>query len=102
MRCCLCKQDKPKTEFGKGHRSKGQPYATRCRQCNREMVARYQYRGATPKPTVTHKRCPRCGQDKGLEGWYRNTRTANGLQSWCISCQQKWVRESQGGLIGEP
>jgi len=98
-RCYGCKQDKPETEFGKGHPSKGRFVASRCLQCNRENVARYQYRGATPEPTVTHKRCPRCGEDKGLEGWYRRTYSADGLQPWCISCRRGWNRQGQDGLV---
>ena len=39
------------------------------------------------------KRCPRCGQVKRVEAFYRRQRTR--LSSYCRSCQQATVRSAR-------
>ena len=41
------------------------------------------------------KRCPRCGQTKGLESFHRNLGTKDGYQVWCKECQKAWMKANQ-------
>jgi transcription elongation factor Elf1 len=46
------------------------------------------------------KRCPRCGQAKPVEAFYRRQRTR--LSSYCRSCQQATVRAARGRRHQDP
>lgn len=55
------------------------------------------------------KRCPKCGQTKPVSEFYRNLRTADGLQVWCKECldgsckasRQRNVERNLRRLAGE-
>lgn len=41
------------------------------------------------------KRCPRCGQTKGLESFHRNLGTKDGYQVWCKDCHKVAMKANQ-------
>ena len=48
-------------------------------------------------PTITVKRCTRCGETKGVDGFCRNRSKRDGLESQCKEChraRQRAYREA--------
>ena len=41
------------------------------------------------------KRCPKCGQTKGLEAFHRNYATTDGYQTWCKDCHRAVIKANQ-------
>ena len=45
--------------------------------------------GFEPGPAEPTKRCPRCGEVKSLDQFYRRSRSPSGRNSWCKDCHNK-------------
>ena len=45
--------------------------------------------GDSDGPTVSEKLCVHCWRTKPAEGFNRQTKASDGLQSWCRSCQKE-------------
>lgn len=54
-----------------------------CRGCVRRMAEE-----------TGQKRCPKCGEIKSLDGFYKK-RPSGGYQSYCIDCDQRAAKESR-------
>lgn len=39
------------------------------------------------------KTCAKCGEDKPLDGFYRRSKSPDGLHRWCIPCHRDYTRE---------
>ena len=99
-RCSTCKQHKPLTEFHQSSTSTD-GYISQCRDCKNAAIRLSQFRAGTrrspdlvrqdsspPGPNRTHKICRVCEVLKPLEDFYRESRTVDGYQARCKSCQK--------------
>ena len=84
------------------YRSKVDPngHARQCIECAKEMVVHYQNLRYVPKPTVTEKNCPKCGETKPRSAFNRSTVNNSGLQTYCVPCHRSF--ESQAHRYTQP
>lgn len=104
--CLVCGERLPWSEFY-ANASSPTGHASSCKECAAAEVRRYQELRDTPVPTVTSKRCSRCGVVKPASEFWRRRSASSGLQSWCKGCQREEVRgaeveadEGQGSVEG--
>jgi len=64
--------------------------AQTCIPCARFAVESYHDARFIPKPTVTHRRCPKCKTKKLASAYWRNTHNNSGLQTYCKECHRAW------------
>lgn len=87
-RCSKCKEIKPLEEFAKDRRCRDGRGA-RCKEC----VRIYQQRWAESsknRPYVVYengkKTCSKCGEEKNISEFPRDSKSRDGLHSWCKQC----------------
>ena len=73
---------------------------SQCRDCRAEY--RRARRAAKPKPPelpAGMKRCPACGETKGVGEFGKNQSTKDGLQAWCRDCQAKYYKANREAIL---
>lgn len=95
--CSTCGTTKPPTEYP---RDKGAPggFGYRCKACDR--LRKQAARGTLVKHTERaalagdgKKRCAGCNEVKSRDGFRPKKGASDGLQSWCIVCQNEASKE---------
>ena len=96
--CSKCRIEKPLDDFHKNAKGKlGRDQA--CKPCRLAMNEAYAQRcKASARPVVETRRCPRCATTKPADGFYKNSRTPDGLSSYCKACHADRGREEKYGL----
>ncbi len=92
--CTKCHQTKDRSEFPPDkRRPKG--VQSVCRECRRldEQKRREQRKLANAAPLAS-KTCPKCGETKIADEFYRNVRMSGGLTPYCKDCIRKDRREA--------
>lgn len=103
-RCSHCKRDLPLSEYQK-NRKRLDGLQDRCKACRRahdEDAARKAHKAEydrfyraddlaswhaqQPQPDPTVKTCAKCGETKPLTDYYRNSKRADGVQTYCKAC----------------
>jgi len=84
--CTKCGDKKPLEQFDKDSRNTD-GRRERCKQCR----AAYRRAGHIPRRrepirTESEKRCPKCGEWKPLDEYYKNRHCIDGLRSYCKVC----------------
>ncbi len=92
--CPSCGVTKSWAEFSFRYDHGSYDRGYRCRACAAEQTKAWNRRNKnrTPEPTVTEKRCPRCGMSKPAGDFSRSRRTFDGLQTYCKLCQREQYR----------
>ncbi len=120
-KCVVCKRIKSCDEFGPNSNNRSGLHSY-CRVCDAAKQHQIRLRDKTAiknrgeikfnSRPVNYKHCPNCEVRKHRSKYYLNSRSINGLQSWCIECvrtkhrdplkrREQWVRrEVREKLLG--
>lgn len=67
-----------------------------CKECTKAIVMHYYHLKDVPEPTVTERRCPKCGETKPASEFFKSTHLTDGLQTYCKSCHMSFPSQQPG------
>lgn len=100
-RCTKCNEEKNIGEFYGGANHHADGLRSQCKKCtnvsnkiwrknNPEKVKAINDRWVHKAIEISEKRCPRCGEIKTVEQFYKNKGRQGGIGSWCASCDNEF------------
>ena len=92
--CRRCKQDLGVDLFHKS-KSRSDGFSIWCKTCEREhrRDLYHKRKESLKENTAIEKVCKRCKENKPSSEYWRNYDRADGLSTWCISCEKTYRKE---------